>query len=238
MDTTQTARKDAFVQSRDWPAWTPLVGSDASGALPVWSLRVPGGTGDEGLISEIFNVMEEILPQSMAEGCYELGRTISPGDRWVDVGCHVGIFSIAAMMHGASISEVMDSDPAMTQAAKWNVENFSRIVEALQTLPQGSIVPPLATTMLVEDAYDITEGTTADCIKLDIQGHEEGVILGGGASVLATKYKKLLMEWHSPARLGTALVALDNAGWHIDTVNSHEDILLNTKTHIIYAKTR
>lgn len=237
MDTTKVAQRDTLFQSNRWPAWTPLVADDVSGALPVWSLRVPGGLDDPQMRDEVLDVIEEILPESMTGGCYNLDRVIKPGERWVDVGCHVGVFSIAAMMHGASIVQVIDADPAMTQAAKWNVENFSRIAEALQSLPQGSIHPPLATDLLVEDAYDL-DGQKRDGVKIDIQGHEEGVIFGGGASVLAASYNKLVMEWHAPSRLGSALVALDNAGWYIDTVASHEDILLNTKTHIIYAKTR
>jgi hypothetical protein len=186
---------------------------------------------------EVVDVIDEILPESMTGGCYSLDRIIKPGESWVDAGCHVGIFSIAAMMHGASISEVIDADRAMAQVARWNVENFSRIAEAMQSLPQGSITPPLETAQAIEDAYDIG-GQKRDGIKIDIQGAEEGVIFGGGASVLAASYNKLVMEWHSPTLLGSALVALDNAGWYIDAVNSHEDILLNTKTHIIYAKTR
>lgn len=238
--TGKQVRDEVLYQSRNWPEYVPIANSGC--ALPIWSLRSPLLHEDASdTYDEIDDVVEEIIPSTMVEGCYDLRATTQIGDRWVDLGSHVGVFSIAAMMRGATTALLVDMDPDVLRRALWNVQNFSRLVEAMQGIPQGSILSPMTSAVEVNDAYDVEDLVQSSglagplCLKMDIQGGEIQCVLGGGASVLATRFSKILMEWHDEKLVSSALVALENAGYGVMSMRRHRDVLLGIDTHIIFA---
>jgi hypothetical protein len=228
-----TASRDKVLQSGNWVFGSPVAGDDA---LPVWTLRTP-----EGLEDEAHDVIEEIIPEDGGPGCYNVPGFIKPGELWVDAGSHLGVFSIAVLQRGATPVTMIDCSESLLRRAVWSVRGFVRLVEAMQSLPSGSIMRPYPVQTMIHEAQDITRVLGAKVsgytygLKLDIQGHESGVLTPAGAAALGRIFGKLIVEWHDPDMLTQVLRVLEGAGWYISTMHRHEDVLLETETYILFA---
>ena len=228
-----TPLMDRVLQADNWIHNSPVV-RDA--ALPVWTMRVP-----EGLEDEARDVIEEIIPHAGAPGCYNASGFIKPGELWVDAGSHLGVFSIAVLQRGATPVTMIDCNERLLRRASWSVRGFVRLVEAMQSLPSGSIMRPYPVHTMIREAHDITRVLGAKVsgytygLKLDIQGHEAGVLDPAGAAALGRIFGKLIVEWHDPDMLTQVLRVLEGAGWHVAAMHRHEDVLLETETYILFA---
>ena len=55
--------------------------------------------------------IEDIINEVMIDDVYRLQKNTQPSDIWIDVGSHVGFFSIAAMQAGARVYMAIEADP-------------------------------------------------------------------------------------------------------------------------------
>lgn len=219
----------AVSQSRNW----------LGGSLGwIYDVAMPSGSD---MMLEYDGIVDELLLHDI----YNLQNFTEQGDVWVDAGCHVGMFAIAAMMAGADVSVMYDMDPTMAWCAEANARSF-----LMQQLIRD--YRPRIRTVAVAERLDRpdalvaagmqTQGVWRDfgkraCLKLDIQGAEQAILALDGPKKLATAYDQLVLEWHFPDDLLWLTEALERGGWQVDAVKQHEDILLRTNTHIVWATT-
>jgi FkbM family methyltransferase len=175
-------------------------------------------------------------------GEYELMRLAEFVPRYrraIDIGCHNGIYSYGLL---ALASEVIafDANPAMAMFVrralpKVHVENValsSENGEAILRIPRGSILKPLEGQATVAaqntlgnaaiDSVRVTKRTLDSYrfddigfIKIDVEGHEEGVI-DGATDLLARDRPNLLIEIeerHNPGGVERTAMMLCKFGY-------------------------
>jgi len=231
-----------IVQTHQWPHIadiTDLPWFDHYGFS--YSLSMPS---KEQWLSETLDVVDEIFPKELSPkgwtGCYDFRNTVRRGESWMDVGCHVGIFSIGVMMHGGYPMAIIDANPEMVKHASWNINHFARTLEMLSDLPESSLRPQIELAEMISDPWQLVAlcGTKYDGLKLDIQGSEIPMFLQmNAAKCLTTVFSKLVLEWHDVDTVQALIVRLDRAGWKVNWMREHEDVLLETPTYLIYAST-
>lgn len=185
---------------------------------------------------EVYDVLGEVVHGDI----YDLQRVTRPGDVWVDAGCHVGLFSIAAMMAGADVSVMIDMENDMAWCAEYNARQFMR-----QQLIRGDHqTRRLMPTAVVERLTDVDQlvragmlarehwdGLERSCLKLDVQGAERDMLREGGWAKLASAFDIVVMEWHYPV----VPYQMEYEGWRVSRQIAHHDVLLRTDTHIVWA---
>lgn len=189
----------------------------------------------------------DIIAEIISGDVYHLSTFTKPGDVWVDAGCHLGIFSIAAMMHGADVSVMLDMDSSAAWMAELNARHFLTQIVRRHLSDENDRQPrirPTAFNCKVGSPYELVEcGMLAEenwpgrrsCIKLDVQGAEMEVLALGGGEILADGFDRLVMEWHSPDIHEIDGMLGDR--WQITGMKAHMDTLLHTNTHIVWAQT-
>lgn len=185
----------------------------------------------------------EVTHELLVEDAYMLSHISGQGDVWVDAGCHVGLFSIAALQAGADVAAMYDMDPTMAWCAEANVRSYLMQQLVREYRPR---IRPVAFNKQIDrpdvliDAAMQTKETWAHgyervCLKLDVQGAEQTILALDGPRRLAEAYDSLVLEWHFPDDLPWLTEALERGGWAISAVKTHQDVLVNGMTHIVWA---
>lgn len=190
-----------------------------------------------GGLSEMYEVFGEVIDDDI----YNLQHDTREGDVWVDAGCHVGLFSIAALMAGADVSVMIDMDNDSAWCADYNVIQYLRQEIIRGEYHRRRILPTafvehissvdhlMQAGMLTREQW---EGMERSCLKLDIQGTERELLVGGGWGRLAEAFDFMVMEWHYPV----VPYDMEYEGWRVVRHVTHKDILLSTDTHIVWAQ--
>lgn len=192
-----------------------------------------------GGLSEMYEVFGEVIDGDI----YNLNFYTREGDVWVDAGCHVGLFSIAAMMAGADVSVMIDTDNDMAWCAEYNARSFMR-----QQLVRGDYkrrrLMPTSVVETVSSAGQLVHagmlarehwgGLKRSCLKMDIQGAEADVF-GEGIGDLSTAFDVMVMEWHRPDLIDSMMHRLETNGWRVVRMLTHHDVLLGISTYIVWA---
>lgn len=188
--------------------------------------------------------LEAIIDEVIGKDVYRLETFTQPGDVWVDAGCHVGIFSIAAMMHGADVSVMLDADNSVAWMAELNARGFLSQVVRRQIGKGHQRIRPSAFNYKVGSPVELVEcgmmtpenwPGRRSCLKMDVQGAEVMVLALGGGDVLADGFDRLVMEWHRPDAHDVDTMLGDR--WQVTGVQAHTDALLGTQTYIVWAET-
>lgn len=179
--------------------------------------------------AELYEVHDEVVTQDI----YGLKGFVEPSDDWLDIGCHVGLFSLQALAHGASTTFLVDEDHERMGAALENV-----LASADGAGATGGMAMRVETLAAV---LDLRDRSGANCLKMDIQGSELE-IFAEDEGVLAQRFDKLVMEWHPLGDTPTGLEEirltdlLEYRDWEVIAAEYHEDVLLGTETLIIKAR--
>lgn len=189
---------------------------------------------------EIIDIIQEV----MIDDAYRLQAITQPGDVWVDVGCHVGLFSLAAIQAGAQVGVVADMNVENLSAADANVRLFvnQSKVRGLYDADSDYPYPYLEEIRHVDHLVELSQTVTNDyfpsksrtCLKLDIQGSERVIFADTNLDDLAKHYDVLVFEYHDND-LDKMALALENAGWHIVKMQKHRDALLHIETYLVWA---
>ena len=195
--------------------------------------------GDKELRAETFDVFGEVIDGDI----YCLQHDTREGDVWVDAGCHVGLFSIAAMMAGADVSVMIDENNDSAWCAEYNARQFMR-QQLIRGDHQRRRIMPTAVVERITGAEQLVQagmlarehwtGMERSCLKLDIQGGEVDVF-GDGVRDLSTAFDFMVLEWHLPELIETMVHRLEHNGWKVGRYANATDILLGTETHIVWA---
>lgn len=187
--------------------------------------------------------LDDIMDELIHDDAYHLGRETREGDVWVDAGCHVGMFSIAAMMAGADVSVMIDMDPEIAWYGGLNASSFfhQQIIRSdygRKRIAPTAFAEEITSAETLVEASRLTgmhlDGQGRTCLKLDIQGAETSVFANGGMSDLAAAYDLMVLEWHDVGNSVAMMEGLEESGWTITAYDSHTDVLLNTDTRIVW----
>lgn len=167
-----------------------------------------------------------IVQEIFVDNAYRGGHVFSPGERWLDVGCHHGWWTIYAQSFGVEVVAGVDADKQAVLRYKANVGPG-----------------PVAVQAIVETVDDIVRiaaetGGKFSGLKLDIQGAEKEMFLEEAqVRKLGGMFDKVLLEWHHPNELVPFLAALDRE-WHLRWVERTTDTMTGYKTHLAFASAK
>lgn len=189
---------------------------------------------------EIIDVVKEVL----IDDAYRLQDITQPGDVWVDVGCHVGLFSIAAIQAGAQVGVVVDMNSASLWAADANVRLFANQSRARGLYPANAVDPYayLEEIRHVDQLIELAKAASNDffpdrkrtCLKLDVQGAERVIFADTNLYRLALHYQSMVFEYHA-SDLDEMALRLESSGWYIEKMRKHHDSLLHIETYLVWA---
>lgn len=146
--------------------------------------------------------IEQVGDEVALENVYRMGTTVETGERWVDAGCHVGIFSTQLLDYGALPAALVDSDKESLDHAAWNVRYASLTDDLDDGAPIGkqphapaafhrTLGAPLGLEPAEDESWHpaldlvvIGQMTGATALKLDIQGAEHVIFAGEGLELL------------------------------------------------------
>lgn len=158
---------------------------------------------------------------------YRAERVFDGSQLWLDVGCHVGLFSTLADAYGATVIGGVDADPVMCDAY-------------MDRHPQPAVLRTITTA---DDLFDVLGqfGEAAqhvNALKMDVQGAELGILTSSPQmGRLAAQFDTLLFEFHDTAALGLLIATLDDAGYDIDFIDATTDaLLIGQPTFIVHAR--
>ncbi len=176
---------------------------------------------------------DELVIAEFAADLYGV-KNIQSGERWLDIGANIGLFSVHAAAAGAVI-EAFEPDKANFSMLQRNVDNFDHVtIWPLAVTPDGARVrleqgEPQAFWQIktIPDPHGspslelrrlITDGVR---IKLDVEGAEQRLILGTPTKSWA-RVEKLVMEYHldrlTLAEFAKAKAHLQSAGMNVSHV--------------------
>lgn len=156
---------------------------------------------------------------------YRAARVFDGSQLWLDVGCHVGLFSTLADAYGATVIGGVDADPVMCDAY-------------MDRHPQPAV---LATITTADDILAVLQqfghvSAHVNALKLDIQGAEVGIVTDPDQMRrLGDQFHTILMEFHEPPVLGTLLAVLADTGYEIGFIDATDDALTGQATFIVHA---
>lgn len=158
---------------------------------------------------------------------YRATRVFDGSQLWLDVGCHVGLFSTLADAYGATVMGGVDADPVMCDAYM----DRHPMPAVLQTITTADDI------LAVLDQF-IPVSYHCNALKMDVQGAEVGILTDPDqVRRLADVFHTLLFEYHEPATLATLLLVLADAGYDIDFIDATTDALLvGQPTFIVHAR--
>jgi len=192
------------------------------------------------VISLFANIIDEI--------CVITHLRLEKGWRFLDIGAHVGAYSVIGcrLVGRSGIVIAVEPDPQnfrallsntrlvarnviAVRAAMWN-RNESRTffcshAGALSSLmllrkPMNAVTVPCLT---MDSLFDMLARQSAidriDAVKVDVEGAEQEV-LQGGRHVL-DKVKLILVEVHDWARVGQLVAILDRFGFRVEATKHH-----------------
>lgn len=187
---------------------------------------------------------DDVIEELLGGDVYDLRMFTEEGDVWVDAGCHVGLFSIAAMMAGADVSVMFDVDPALAFCAEANARSFltQQLIRSDYTRerirPTGYAEEIRGPGLLVGAGMQTREvwekHIKRSCLKMDIQGSEEATLLLGGSRELAAAFDAMVLEWHYED-LDYLYSLLTQGGWKVTGSDPHCDVLTSIDTQIVWA---
>lgn len=186
--------------------------------------------------------IEDIISEVMVDDVYRLQKITQPGDVWVDVGSHVGLFSIAAMQAGARVHAAIEADADIAPCARYNTAMFKGQSVA-RKLMNHRVVDPFVIYERIVQARQLLDfninvfhdDVRRKCLKIDIQGSEIEVFNSDDASKIAEQYDLLVLEYHDDIPYNISVLLEDN-GWNITGISAHRDTLMNIPTNLVWAK--
>lgn len=167
----------------------------------------------------------QIVREVWADRCYTPpGFEIRPGDAVVDVGAHVGAFTVLAAISAPRVTvTAVEPSPSLAPWLRRNVARNRlrnvRIVEAAcgaepgramlygrgpecanslhdGDVANGSVVPIAETAVIrLADVVDQLPGRACDFLKMDCEGAEYEILLGAEDGLLA-RIRLIAMEYH------------------------------------------
>jgi FkbM family methyltransferase len=240
-------RHSSLLQNADW-LW--------DGVRPLYE-RAITHVGSSGL-ERLMNGSDRILVSPQARDVPEtyepavwraLMSEIKPGDRFVDVGAFIGLYTIAVGLRLRDSGRVVAFEPeAHNYSLLQEHVKLNRIESQVELhqiavsdnngqrpfLTGGSSQARLAssdrehatpvTTVKLDDFF---AGTRVDILKIDVEGHEE-MVLRGAHKLLRTpvlRPRTIFVEvhpyaWSAPiAGSNTLLGLLNEAGYRVQTVD-------------------
>lgn len=138
---------------------------------------------------------------------------IEPGQVVMDVGCHIGSYSVPALTAGATVYAVDPSEPRLAQLRQFWDGDPARLVTVTRALAEDGgytaefrasldvsgyreFHAPASARFSTLDELAAEYGLTRlDWVKIDVEGAELGV-LAGGLETLARFRPALLIEAH------------------------------------------
>lgn len=170
---------------------------------------------------EIMGLRRELFRDDV----YRAARTFHDGQLWLDVGCHIGLFTTLAEAHGALVAGGVDADPLMATAY------MDRHQQPALTLTVESVEDVFEAVHHV--AHDAAQHVNA--LKLDVQGAEVPILTSPrAAALLSAQFNTLLFEYHDPATLIVAVNELRRVGYGIGFIDGATDALTGEPTHIVH----
>ncbi|MGB8861578.1 MAG: FkbM family methyltransferase [Ilumatobacteraceae bacterium] len=161
-------------------------------------------------------------PAVLSSGLWEPGETrllrtlVRPGCRFLDVGAHVGYFSVVAHQSAAGVViTAIEPDPFTARLCELNLHSAGAQARVI-TCALGDINDTLAFTVAAHNPGDsrvdasaskasavvpvlpadqLLEGASFDIIKIDVQGFEERVMLGMQDIIARSKGLQMLVEF-------------------------------------------
>jgi hypothetical protein len=171
--------------------------------------------------SEIQDLKRELFRDNV----YRAERVFNDTQLWLDVGCHVGLFTTLAQAYGAAVIGGVDADPLMVDA--YHDEHLLSANVATITTAYDIIK--------IIDSYG-TIGEHVNALKLDIQGSEVEMLQNWRQTrVLAAQFKTLLFEYHDHDSLLACLSSLEANAYTVRFVDEATDALTGQPTYIIHA---
>lgn len=157
---------------------------------------------------------------------YESGEvTIRPGDKVIDCGAHVGVFSRYALRRGAARVVAIEPDPtnlacleanlaeeiasgqvSIIRAGVWNEKSHLTLFHALEegntgghsfvkVQPSGEKVPGLLVLPL-DEIVEQLKLDRVDFIKMDIEGSERQALQGAAQTIRRFKPRMAICAYH------------------------------------------
>jgi hypothetical protein len=192
--------------------------------------------GKEG---EVASVGGEVI----LDDIYQLS-SYPKGCRWVDAGCHAGVFSIAAIQAGHTVASAIDVDLDWCFAYSYTINTFMSQMAARGMAAYSQEIDPknemlFSAEQIISIALEDVKGIQHDsnALKLDIQGAESSILSAHGCKLLADYFKYMVFEWHHIDDQSYA-DTLENNGWSIASVSKHTDTLMGIDTQIVSAERR
>lgn len=167
-----------------------------------------------------------IVNEIFVEGAYRGPSVFAPGERWLDVGCHHGWWTIYAQSFGVEVVAGVDADKQACLRYAGNVGPGPRAIHAM-----------------VEGVDDIVRmhaelGGKFTGLKLDIQGAERDMFLVPDQTrKLGSLFDKVLLEWHHPNHLVEFVGAMDRE-WHLRWLDRTVDTMTGHRTFLAFASTK
>lgn len=165
--------------------------------------------------------IEAIDAELFRDDVYRASRVFAEGQTWLDVGCHVGLFTKLALLHGASVVGGVDADPAMCDA-------YTDLHE------QPAVLSMIDTA---EDVITVLEQTGgANALKMDIQGSEIDILSRSSELAKLSAFDTLLFEYHQPESLVELMRSLTRNNYVVDFIDATTDsLMVGHPTFIVHA---
>lgn len=200
---------------------TPVIRILGRKAFPVYQVKLP--TGDLMFLRSRYDWDASTLNEVYFKDIYERHHKLRQGDIVVDVGAHIGTFTLKALRTVGSSGFVVGVEPAsknfrllsrnvaansMQNVAIFNVglggEPGRAELNLYKRGGENSVfkreTPPAAVEAIQIDTLDSIANRLSlshvDFVKIDVEGFELEV-LKGGKNVLARHHPSIAMETHS-----------------------------------------
>jgi FkbM family methyltransferase len=153
-------------------------------------------------------------------------HALRPRDLFVDVGANIGVYSVLVASHGCEVVSVEPADDArrllevnlrlngltadIVAAALGRALGQAKLTEELGSMNHVVLIDPAESVaddgtagaaVAVTTLDDLLGERTAAGVKIDVEGFELDVVLGGGRALAEQRVGVLQLEWNSMARV-------------------------------------